>query len=874
VVARELQSIKGVGGVTRQGGVDREIRIALDPKKLLALGVTAADVNKQVRATNVDLSGGRGEIASQEQAIRTLAGSRTVDALRALPIALPGGRKVRLDDLATVTDDAVEARTFARLNGQPVVAFAISRAKGASDATVADLVETRLAKLHTAHPEVTLTKVDTQVDNTIGNFRSAMETLIEGAVLAVIVVFLFLRDIRATIVSAIALPLSAIPTFWAMSALGFSLNLVTLLAITLVTGILVDDAIVEVENIVRHMRMGKSAYRASLEAADEIGLAVIAISMTIVAVFAPVSFMGGIAGQYFRQFGLTVSVAVLFSLLVARLITPVVAAYFMRSHETPSQDEGPLLRAYTRMVSWSLRHRWITLAAGLALFVASIASTKLLPSGFIPPEDIARTLLAVELPPGSRLTDTDAVTRRISDRIKAMPEVRSVMVLGGQILGGASEVRKATLVVNLVHKSERDISQKDVEVEIAGKIGDVPDVRFWFLRDNGQRDLQLIVAGSDMKAINETANQIASEMARLPMLKNPISTAELDRPELQIAPRAQIAADLGVSTESLSETIRVATLGDIDANLAKFDAGNRLIPIRVELIQDARSDVDLLKALRVATAAGGAIPLAAIAQFDMGRGPTAINRYDRTRRVTIEADLTGDGALGEATAAIYALPAAKNLPQGVTLREFGDVEVMQDVFSSFGAAMGAGLMMVFGVLILLFGSFGQPVTILFSLPLSIGGAIIALLLTGRPISMPVVIGILMLMGIVTKNAIMLVDMALEEMRHGKSRIDALIEAGRKRARPIVMTTIAMVAGMFPSALAFGDGGAFRSPMAIAVIGGLVVSTGLSLIFVPAVFTLLDDLGRLMWRVFSLLINPSEDRAASAAEAATQAELAQ
>jgi hydrophobe/amphiphile efflux-1 (HAE1) family protein len=869
VVARELQSIKGVGGVTRQGGVDREIRIALDPKKLLALGVTAADVNKQVRATNVDLAGGRGEIASQEQAIRTLAGSRSVDALRVLPIALPGGRKVRLDDLATVTDDAVEARTFARLNGQPVVAFAISRAKGASDATVADLVEARLAKLHAAHPEVKLAKVDTQVDNTIGNFRSAMETLIEGAVLAVIVVFLFLRDIRATIVSAIALPLSAIPTFWAMSALGFSLNLVTLLAITLVTGVLVDDAIVEVENIVRHMRMGKSAYRASLEAADEIGLAVIAISMTIVAVFAPVSFMGGIAGQYFRQFGLTVSVAVLFSLLVARLITPVVAAYFMRSHAAPSEDEGPLLRAYTRMVGWSLRHRWITLAAGLALFVGSIASTKLLPSGFIPPEDIARTLLAVELPPGSRLADTDAITRRISGKITALPEVRSVLVFGGQILGGASEVRKATLVVNLVHKSKRDLSQKEVEIEIARTIGDVPDVRFWFLRDNGQRDLQLIVAGTDMKAINETANQIASEMTRLPMIKNPISTAELDRPELQIAPRAQIAADLGVSTEALSETIRVATLGDIDANLAKFDAGNRLIPIRVELIQDARSDVELLKALRVATAAG-AVPLATVAQFDMGRGPTAINRYDRTRRVTIEADLTGDGALGEATAAIYALPTAKNPPQGVTLREFGDVEVMQEVFSSFGAAMGAGLMMVFGVLILLFGSFSQPVTILFSLPLSIGGAIIALLITGRPISMPVVIGILMLMGIVTKNAIMLVDMAIEEMRHGRQRIDALIEAGRKRARPIVMTTIAMVAGMFPSALAFGDGGAFRSPMAIAVIGGLVVSTALSLIFVPAVFTLLDDLGGVMWRLFSRVLNSAQDRAAPAAEAAAEA----
>jgi hydrophobe/amphiphile efflux-1 (HAE1) family protein len=865
VVARELLSIKGVGGVTRQGGVDREIRISLDPKKLLALGVTAANVNSQVRATNVDLAGGRGGIGGQEQAIRTLAGTRSVEALRALPIALPGGRKVRLDDLAEVTDGAAEQRTFARLDGKPVVAFAVSRAKGASDATVSDLVDLRLAKMHASHPEVTLTKVDTQVDNTLGNFHSAMETLIEGAILAVLVVFLFLRDMRATIVAAIALPLSAIPTFWAMSALGFSLNMVSLLAITLVTGILVDDAIVEVENIVRHIHMGKSAYRAALEAADEIGLAVIAISMTIVAVFAPVSFMGGIAGQYFRQFGLTIAVSVLFSLLVARFITPVVAAYFMRSHPVPVEREGPVLRGYTRVVRWSLRHRWITLAAGLLLFVASIMSTKLLPSGFIPPEDVARTLLAVELPPGSLIADTDAVTRRIAERLKPMPEIKSVLAIGGQILGGAAEVRKATLVINLVHKSQRQSTQKEVEVAIAKTNADVPDIRFWFLRDNGQRDLQLIVAGTDMAAINDTANRLASEMARLPMIKNPISTAELERPEVQIAPRAQIAADLGVSTEALSDTIRVATLGDIDANLAKFNAGDRLIPIRVELPEESRAHVGLLKALRVATAAGGAVPLETVADFEMRRGPTAINRYDRTRRVTVEADLTGNAALGEALKAIYALPAAKNLPPGVELREFGDVEIMGEVFSSFAAAMGAGLMMVYGVLILLFGSFGQPVTILFSLPLSIGGAIIALLLTGRPISMPVVIGILMLMGIVTKNAIMLVDMALEEIRHGKTRVEALVEAGRKRARPIVMTTIAMVAGMFPSALAFGDGGQFRSPMAIAVIGGLVVSTALSLIFVPAVFTLLDDVGGLTWRLFARMINASEDRAQSLTE---------
>ncbi len=857
-VARELQGVRGVGAVKRFGGVDREIRVSLDPEKLLALGVTAAAVNEQVRADNVDLGGGRGEVSGQEQAIRTLAGARSVADLAALPIALPGGRKVRLDELGTVVDGAAEPRAFTRLFDEPIVAFGITRAKGASDVTVDRRVAERLAKIQAAHPEVTFTKVDTQVDNEIGNYHSTMETLIEGAVLAVVVVFVFLRDIRATIVTALALPLSIIPTFWAMDAIGFSLNLVSLLAITLVTGILVDDAIVEIENIVRHMRMGKSAYRASLEAADEIGLAVIAISLSIAAIFSPVSFMGGIAGQYFRQFGLTVAIAVIFSLGVARFVTPVIAAYFLRPPKDHEQADGAVMRGYTRLVRASVRHRWITLVIGALIFAASLWSTKLLPSGFMPADDVGRVLLAVELPPGARLDDTDNVTRAISEKLRAMPEVRSALIFGGQILGGGAEPRKATLVVNFVHKSQRAATQKALQTRIGALLADQPDIRFWFVRDNGQRDISLIVAGPDIDVIDDTANQIASEMRSIPIIQTPMSTAELERPELRITPKRQVAADLGVSTEALAQTIRVATLGDIDANLAKFNAGDRLVPIRVQLDESARSRMGLLQGLRVPTANGGSTPLAVVADMSISHGPTAINRFDRTRRVTIEGDLRGETALGEAVAAIHALPTAKNLPPGVEIRDTGDVEVMGEVFASFALAMGAGLMMVYGLLVLLFGSFLQPITILASLPLSIGGAILALLVTHKAMSMPVVIGLLMLMGIVTKNAIMLVDFAVEEIGRGTPRLEALVEAGRKRARPIVMTTIAMAAGMFPSALGLGDGGGFRSPMAIAVIGGLIVSTMLSLVFVPAVFTVLDDAGRLSWRLFSRLFGEVDE----------------
>jgi hydrophobe/amphiphile efflux-1 (HAE1) family protein len=865
VVVRAVQGVKGVSQVERIGGVEREIRIALDPDRLLAYGITAGDVNRQLRATHVDLAGGRGDIGGREQAIRTLAGKQTLEDLSATMIALPKGRRVRLDQLGTVSDATAEPRTFAALDGGPVVAFAISRAKGASDVVVAADVAAKVADLQKANPHVELRQIDTMVAHTMGAYRSTMTTLIEGAVLAIIVVFIFLRDLRATVIAAIALPLSVVPTFWAIDAAGFSLNLVSLLAITIVTGILVDDAIVEIENIVRHMRMGKSAYRAALEAADEIGLAVIAITLTIIAVFVPVSFMGGIAGQYFKQFGLVVAFAVFFSLLVARLITPLLAAYFMRNthHE---EREGRVLRGYTRLVRWSVAHHYKAVGLGLAIFAASVGSFYLLPSGFLPADDTARTLLAVELPPGSRIEETKAVTEGIARQIRARSDVKSVFVNGGKVMGGGAEVRKATLVINLVPRDQRPLGQARIKQEISAQLASVPDIRFWFLQDNGQRQIALVVSGRDAAAVTHAAAELTSQAKRIPLLANVVSTAELDRPELRVVPITDIAAELGVSTEAISEAVRIATIGDIGANLAKFDVGDRQVPIRVQLVERARADRQLLESLKVPTASGATVPLSAVARFELGQGPTAIDRYDRMRRVLLGADLVGNAPLGKAVDQIKALPAAKDLPAGVELKQFGDAEVMGEVFASFGAAMGAGIMMVYAVLVLLFGSFLQPITILFSLPLSIGGAIVALAITGQSISLPVVIGILMLMGIVTKNAIMLVDFAIEEMRRGVSRIDAIVDAGRKRARPIVMTTIAMVGGMLPAALATGSGGEFRAPMAIAVIGGLISSTVLSLVFVPAVFAVMDDIGSFAWRIFSRFIGPTEDAPVATAQA--------
>jgi hydrophobe/amphiphile efflux-1 (HAE1) family protein len=861
-VKRELQGVKGVSAIDRVGGVEREIRVALDPDRLLAFDITAGDVNRQLRATNIDLAGGRGEIAGREQAIRTLAGKKSIEDLAATMIALPHGRKIRLDELGTVEDATAEPRTFATLDGKPIVAFAISRAKGASETGVAADVAAAVARLEAANPGIAIEKIDTLVDYTLGAYEATMKTLLEGAALAILVVLVFLRDLRATVIAAIALPLSIIPAFWAMTAAGFSLNLVSLLAITIVTGILVDDAIVEIENIVRHMRMGKSAYRAALEAADEIGLAVIAITVTIIAVFVPVSFMGGIAGQYFKQFGLTVAFAVFFSLLVARLVTPLLAAYFMRN-KGEEEREGRMIRAYTRLVGWSVRHRIATVALGLVIFSGSIGSFYLLPSGFLPPEDSGRILLAVELPPGSRLADTRGVTEAIARRIDDRDDVEHVFVNGGNLLGSGAEVRKATLIVNLRPRAERRLHQFEIQAEIGRDLESVPDIRYWFLQDNGQRQFQVVVAGRDASAVGRIGAELASQAKRVPQLANVVSTAELDRPELRVYPLTEIAADLGVTTEAISEAVRIATIGDVDANLAKFDIGDRQVPIRVQLVESARESRHLIETLKVPTAAGGAVPLATVARFELDQGPTAIDRYDRERRILIGGDLVGNAALGDALASVMKLPAATSLPAGIVVRQFGDAEIMTEVFEGFAQAMLAGLMMVYAVLVLLFSSFLQPVTILFSLPLSIGGAIIALALTANPISLPVVIGILMLMGIVTKNAIMLVDFAVEQIAHGVPRNEAIVDAGRKRARPIVMTTIAMVGGMLPSAMGLDSGGEFRAPMAIAVIGGLISSTLLSLVFVPAVFALMDDISGGLWRLFARYVGKADEPATAA-----------
>ncbi|RCW80013.1 efflux RND transporter permease subunit [Paracoccus lutimaris] len=836
VVARDLSDVAGVASISRIGGADRQINVELDPGRIQAFGLTAAEISDQLRTKNIDMGGGRGDMAGTEYSIRALGSAEDVALLAKTPILIgqgdAQGRTVRLDQLGTVEDGASDERSFALLDGQPVVAFGVFRSKGASDLAAGDGTKARVAQIMARHPGMQITLIDDATTHTSGSYHSTMETLYEGAALAVIVVFLFLRNWRATLIAAVALPLSIIPTFFVMSWLGFTLNGISLLAITLVTGILVDDAIVEIENIVRHINMGTPAYQASMEAANEIGLTVIAISFSIVAVFAPVSFMGGIPGQYFKQFGLTVAVSVLFSLLVARLITPMLAAYFLRdNHHVAEEHDGFVLRRLMAVLRWTLRHRGWTLLLGLGVFAGSIWSATLLPTEFIPAQDVGRSQISIELPPGATIEDTEGAARLLSQRIGAVGDVRSVFVNGG----GDDGVTDARLQVNYGPKDERERSSFAIEDELRLLLSDIPDMRIEFLNESGAADFSVAVLGDSDEAALEAAQRLMKAMAELPALEGITSSASLERPEIEIHPRPEVAAQLGVTASALATTLRVATLGENESNLAKFNTGEKQIPIMVRLNEAARRDLWVVRNLRVPSSAGQ-VPLEAVADITFSAGATEIERYDRRYRTTISANLAEGALLGPANSAVAALQKTVELPAGTEIQSSGDAEIMGEVFEAFSVAMISGVVLTYVVLVLLFHNFVTPVSILMSLPLAIGGAILALFLTGNSISMAVVIGFLMLMGIVTKNAIMLVEFAVGAIEAGTPKREAILDAVHKRARPIVMTTIAMTAGMVPSAIGTGEGAEFSAPMAIAVIGGLLLSTLLSLLFVPSLFS--------------------------------------
>jgi multidrug efflux pump subunit AcrB len=855
-VTRELSAVPGMGRVTRVGGVAREIRVDLDPDRMAALGATASDVSRQLRRIQAEYPGGEGRLGGLEQTVRTTGIINNVYDLRGLPIALPDGRSVRLDTIALVRDQAGEQRSAALLNGEPVIGFEIVRSWGASALDVAKDAQAVVARLQEEYPQVKFAEASGQVDYIEESFWASMEMLVEGAILAIIVVWLFLRDWRATAVSAIALPLSIIPTFWAVWALGYSLNILTLLALSLVVGILVDDAIVEVENIVRHLRMGKKPKEAAMDAAIEIGLAVVATTLTICAVFIPVAFMSGIAGEFFGPFSFTVVVAVLTSLLVARTLTPMMAAYFLKPHDRPERP-ARIMGWYLERVRWCLAHRWTTLAVASVAIGSMLALAPFLSTAFSPAGSNGFTTLSVELAPGASLDDTLAVAETARKRLAPLPEVRSVYTTVGAQGGGggrnptgggsAGNVRRGSMVIQLDNPAGTRGAQQVFERKATEMLRDIPGARFNF-QGGGGSSLEVTLVGDEPNRLNLAAANVEREIRSMPGLGMITSSASLQKPEIVIRPQPERAAELGVTTETLSLVTRIATSGDVNTSLSKFNLDNRQIPILVRLNDKSRSDLERLQNLSV-PGRNGPVPLANVADVSLGSGPAQITRVDRSRKITLNVNLNGQ-ALGDTLGAIEALPAMRNLPDGVRLVPTGDARWIAEIFGEFALAMAIGVLSIYAVLVMLFHKFIQPVTILAALPPSAAGAVLALFLSGSDLAINTLIGLLMLMGIVSKNSILIVEYAIMAQRdQGLSRFDSLIDSCSKRARPIVMTTIAMIAGMTPIAMGWAGDPSFRAPMGIAVIGGLVVSTLMSLFIVPVVFTVVDDFQQWLGRVF-------------------------
>jgi len=951
-VAKKLLSVPGIAAVSRNGGVDRTIRVILDPAALEAQGITAAQVNQQLRQSNLNAAGGRAEIAGSEQSVRVVGNAQDAYQLSQTQITLPGGRFVRLADLGEVKDSSSEQRSISKMNGQQVVTFQVQRAKGSSEVTVYDEAWKAMNQIEKENPKVHFSEIFNTVDYTKGQYRSAMEGLIEGAVLAVFVVLLFLRDIRATAISALAIPMSAIPAFWFMSLLGITLNFMSTMAMGLVAGVLVDDAIVEIENIVRHMRMGKSAYQASLDAADEIGLAVLATTMAIVAVFLPVALMPGIAGQYFKAFGFTVVVSVLMSLLVARMITPLIAAYFLRSRGVQPHANWRWMDFYLKILNWSLDttkahallsrlprparnfryyaftallwlliggafvagtgaamgglgklgwngaitfvlafavgigvaygaakliimlvgmtgsafadwyelvvarwnarmqdHRLTMVGAGIATLLLSVILFGTLSMSFFPPPNSDYSRANIVLAPGSTLKETEAVTDRVAAIIQRDPYVERAF----------ESIRVGHGNVNIVLKKSRPMKSSEWERQLSPTMAAIPDARVSFQSRNGggpdgdSRDIMLYLGGDDPDKLNAVAQKIAKDMATIPGLRAPRVGSQLAQPEITITPRFDLAADLGVTTAALSQTIRIATLGDIEQNSAKFSLSDRQVPIQVSLSENARRDISTLENLPVPTSNGGSVPLKSVAKIGFGSGPTTIQRSNQLRRLSIGADLAPGVAQGDVFGKVMNLPSVKNLPQGVQQMNLGDQKWQSELLFNFAIALISGVLLVFAVLVLLYRRFLAPFVNMGSLLLAPLGAAVALHIANQPISLFVLIGVLMLFGIVAKNSILLVDFAVEMMNHGMAKNEAIWEAGHKRAQPIVMTTVAMVAGMLPTALSLSGDGSWRAPMGITVIGGLIFSTVLTLVLVPSYFSIAISLEARVGRIFHKLI---------------------
>lgn len=841
-----MQRLPGVGGVQRVGGNDREINVSVDPRKMAAMGLTISQLNESLRRSSRDDPGGMANLGGSEQPLRIVNAASSVDELRATTIPLPGGRSVRLDDIATIGDGAGDVRQFARLNGIPAVAFQVARARGSSEVSVEQEVRSAIADLQRRYPDLSIEPLYSTVAQTRASLDETIRALLEGLILTTFAVWLFLRDWRSTAVAAIAMPASLLPTLAVMLLFGFTLNIVSLLALTLVIGILVDDAIVEIENIRLRLDRGQDPETAARDGANAIGLAVVATTLAIVVVFLPVSFMAGVPGKFFHEFGIMVSVAVLFSLLVARLLTPLLAARFLRpeaQHAHKPKSASTMARRYGRTLGYACARPWHVVMAGMAMMALTALLVPQLSTGFQPAGDPDQVFVKIQGAPGSTARDMEAAIAEATDLFRNQPEVANVFAQAGTKIQGGSggdrglaDIRDATLTV--IFRPDRTTSAADFRDRLRADLKLLPDARVNFLGETAGADVLTILTGDDPELLAATANKVIGEMRGIGMIDDPRLTNPLGAPELVVRPDRAAMARLGVSADALAAVLRVATVGETDRNVAQLTQPDNSVAIRLRLPDAARQDLDMLRDLRVPTATG-VTPLGAVADIGFEMAPEKITRFDQKRQITIEADLRGDAEFGDAIAAIRALPTMRNLPEGVSTNSIGNQRSMEQLFQSLAVVFITAVVLMYALLVLLFGDMRRPLVILSALPPAITGGLFSLLGGDFALDLPALIGLLMLLGLAAKNSILIVDNAAMREKEGEPVAQAIITACLERARPILMTSLAMVAGMVPTALAFGEGAEFRQPMAIAVIGGLISSTFVSLVLVPALYMLLS-----------------------------------
>lgn len=850
VVKPALQRQPGVGSIDVVGGREREIQIVVDPERLRGFGLAVSDVSQAVQAQNLDVPGGRTMDRGRERVVRLTSEAKSVDELRNIIIASPNGAPVRVRDVADVVDGPEEARSSAKSGDRSAVALVVRKQSGSNTVQVAESIKESLGEVNSLLPEGVRTEMVTDNSRFIRSSIAAVQfDLVLGGFLAVLIVLVFLRNLNSTLVAAVALPVSVVGTFAVMAALGFTFNVVTMLALTLSIGLLIDDAIVVIENIVRHLEEGKTPMQAALEGASQIALAVFAVTLAIVAVFIPVAFMDGTMGMFFYQFGVTVAVAVLISYAVSMTLTPMLSARMLSHHGNPTGISAAVEKVlvatetgYRNILASILRHRAITLVIAVVVLFLTLFMASFLKFTFIPEQDNGNIKLAVELPIGSTLQETQAELDALDAQVRALPGIDSTFATAGG--GVQEEVHKGELLINLVPLKDRAFNQGELKTYLRGAITPrsgvtvtVQDIAAVGGGGARTQQIQFNLRGDNWDEVIKAAEKVQAAMRQNQGLVDVDMTFRSGKPQYDVKVDRERAASLGVPAASLGATLRAFLGRD---KFGDYREGGETYEIKVALPPQTLASADALGKLTVRSMTGQLVELRNFATITPADGPVQIDRESQKRQITLLANLASGYALSDGINFLNAY-AEKELPKTVIYDFEGNAKEMGKAVAAFGSALLLGIILIYMILAAQFESFIHPFTIMMSLPFALIGAIGGLLVTGQAMSMFALIGVIMLMGLVVKNGILLVDFTLQLREEGKTATQALLQAAPVRLRPILMTTIAMIAGMIPVAVAKGDGAETRAPMAITIIGGLVTSTFLTLGVVPVVYSLMDQL---------------------------------